>query len=100
MEETLELGGNIELKGFSDLDKASMVIIKKIAGNYAKKFSEKNKNFSKLTLTMKGVHEREKGGKYEVHGKLLLGGKTEAAEITDRNLFYAIDKVLKKLDKT
>ena len=98
MDETLELGGNIELKGFGDLDKSSMVIIKKIAGNYAKKFSEKNKGFSKLSLTMKQVHEREKGSKYEIHGKLLVGGKPKTAELTDRNLFYAIDRVLKKLE--
>ena len=98
MDQILELGGNIELKGFSDVDKGSMVIVKKIIGNYAKKFSEKNKDFSKLVLTMKGVHEREKSEKYELHGNVLLGGQTVAAKITDRNLFYAIDKVLKKLE--
>jgi ribosome-associated translation inhibitor RaiA len=99
MEETVELGGNIELKGFAHLDRGSMVIAKKIIGNYAKRFSDKHKDFSKLSLSVKAVHEREKSEKYELHAKLLLGGKTETAEITDRNLFYAIDKVLKKLDK-
>ena len=34
MDETLELGGNIELKGFGSMDKSSMVIVKKIIGNY------------------------------------------------------------------
>lgn len=98
MEETLELGGNIELKGFGSLDKPSLVIVKKIIGNYAKKFSEKDKDFSKVTLTLKGVHEREGGGKVEVQGKLITGGRTANAEVIERNLFSAIDNILKKLE--
>ena len=42
MEDTVELGGNIQLNGFSRLDGASMIILKKIVGNYAKKIAEKN----------------------------------------------------------
>jgi len=98
MDETLELGGNIELKGFGSMDKSSMVIVKKIIGNYAKKFSEKDKDFSKVTLDLKGVHEHENSSKYEIHGKLVTGGKTANAEVIERNLFSAIDAVLKKLE--
>jgi ribosome-associated translation inhibitor RaiA len=98
MEETVALGGNIELKGFGEIDKPSLVIVKKVIGNYAKRFAERNRDFSKVTLTLKTIHEHEQGGKFEIKGMLVLGGSTANAEIIDKNLFYAIDTVLKKLE--
>jgi len=98
--DVLNLGGNIELTGFSDLDGGSMVILKKIVGNYAKKMSDRAKNFENLKLTMKPVHEREKSELYEVKGYLFFGGQPTVAEETDRNLFFAIDKVLKRLEES
>jgi len=50
-----------------------------------------------LHITLKAVHEREKSEKYEVHAKVIDGGKVYASEITDRNLFVAVDSVLKKV---
>ena len=98
MEDTLNLGGNIELSGFRDIDPGSMVILKKIVGNFAKKLSERNENFQKLHVTMKPVHEREKGEKYEIHGRVVMDGKAASSEMIDRNLFYCLDKVMKKLE--
>ena len=40
MDDTMQLGGNIELSGFSGVDGASMIVLKKIIGNYGKHFSE------------------------------------------------------------
>ena len=97
-EETLELGGNIELSGFQSLDRDSMIILKKIVGNYAKKFSETCKKFEKLSLKMKLVHAKEKSEKYELRGMVVDGGKQYNTEITDRNLFFAVDKVFKKIE--
>ena len=97
-DDTLNLGGNIELSGFSDIDSASMIILKKIVGNFAKKFADHNENFQKLHVTMKPVHEREKGEKYEIHGKVVINGRSASAEMVDRNLFYCLDKVMKKLE--
>ena len=98
-EETLELGGNIELSGFKGLDRDSMIILKKIVGNYAKKFSEGSTSFEKLSLKMKIVHAKEKSEKYEMHGMIVDGGKRYNSEITDRNLFFAVDKVFKNIEK-
>jgi len=97
-EETLELGGNIELSGFQSLDRDTMVVLKKIVGNYAKRFSEICKKFEKLSLKMKLVHEKEKSEKYEMHGMVIDGGKQYNSEITERNLFVAVDKVFKKIE--
>lgn len=99
-DESLSLGGNIELAGFNELDFGSMLILKKIVGNYAKKISERVEKFEKIKITMKTVHERERSEKYEVKGHLFTGGQPIVSEETDRNLFFALDKVLKRIEQS
>ena len=96
MDDVLELGGHIELSGFSSLDGANMIVLKKIIGSYARKLSELAKGFEKLQVHMKKVHEKEKSEKYEIHVKVVVSGKPLTSEVTDRNLFFALDKALKK----
>jgi len=97
--DTLQLGGNIALTGFAELEPANMIVLKKIVGTYARKMSDSLSDFQNLALTMKLVHARQKSEKYELHAKL-VADKTYAAEITDRNLFFALDSVLKKVMKS
>lgn len=93
----IELGGNINLAGFKDLEPGVLIVVKKVVGNYAKKISEQATEFQELTLTLKEVHKTEKNQKNELHGKLVTDKKVYSAEVTDFNLFYAMDKVLSKL---
>ncbi len=95
----LELGGNITLSGFKEMDPATMIIVKKIVGNYVKGFSEVNDKFQRLTLTMKTVHEREKSEIYELKAHL-TADKEYNTSIEERNLLIGVDSVLKKLEKT
>lgn len=95
MEDNLQLGGNIELSGFGSLDKGIMVILKKIVGNYARKMSDMSSNFENLSLRMKTVHDN----KYELHAKLMDNGKAFTSSTVERNLFVAVDSVLKKIMK-
>ncbi len=97
MDESKKLGGNIELSGFRDIDESSMIVLNKIIGNHARRISELAKKMERLHITLKPVHEREKSEKYEIHAKVIDGGKVYASEITDRNLFVAMDVVLKKV---
>ncbi len=97
MDDVLQLGGNIELSGFRDLDIASMIVLKKIVGNYAKRMSELSEKFENLSLSMKPAHETEKSEMYEIHAKLMDNGKPFVSEVTERNLFVAIDGALKKI---
>jgi len=88
----IELGGNIKLIGFNDLDPASLIVIKKITGNYARKISEKvNSNLDELSLELKN------DAKKNINSSLKFKDKTFNAEVDDNNLFYALDKVLAKL---
>ena len=91
------LGANIELSGFRDIDSSSMVVVRKIIANHLRRIGELSRKMEKLHITLKPVHEREKSEKYEVHAKLLNNGKVFVSEITDRNLFVAVDSVLQKL---
>jgi len=91
MEDTVELGGNIQLNGFSRLDGASMIILKKIVGNYAKKLSEKGP-FEKLSVTMDEYEENL------LKAELINKGNSITAETSNNNLFFALDKVLKEID--
>ena len=95
--ENLNFGGNIELSGFKIVDSSSMVVLKKVIDNYAKRIGELTKKMGTLHITLKPVHEREKSEKYEVHAKVVDDGKVYASKVTDRNLFVAVDNVLKKL---
>lgn len=98
MSDALQLGGNIELSGFKEIDPAGMIIVKKIVGNYARKFSDQCDNFEKLSLSMKPVHETEASKKFEMHGMVIDKGRTYTSEMTDRNVFVVIDSVLKKIE--
>lgn len=97
MDKSIKLGGDIQLTGFRDLDSSSMDVLKKIIASHAKRIGELAKRLEILHITLKPVHEREKSEKYEVHAKIIDDGKVYASEITDRNLFAAIDNVLKKI---
>ena len=92
------LGGNIELSGFREVDGGSMIVLKKIVGNYVKQLSENHKDFEKLHISMKKVHETKGSSKYEVTARIIISGKPYNADVTERNLFMTVDKVLKKIE--
>lgn len=97
-DDTMELGGNIELSGFSNVDRSNMVIVKKIVGSYAKKFYEHGTQTEKISVHLKGVHHEQGPGKFEVHAKALIGGKPVTSETVNNNLFFALDEALKKVE--
>lgn len=93
MDDTMQLGGNISLAGFKELEPAKMVVIKKITGNYVKKMQEKTSKFENLHLHLKPVH----ASKYELQVKAIVNGQAFNSEVTDFNLFFALDKALAKI---
>ncbi|MFH1649493.1 MAG: hypothetical protein ABIA93_03015 [Candidatus Woesearchaeota archaeon] len=96
----IELGGNIRLAGFNELDPSEFIVVKKVVGSYARKFSDRLGELQELSITLKSVHKQEHSEKYEIHA-LLIGGKSGkplTAEITEHNLFVGLDLVLKKIE--
>ncbi|MGM5482901.1 MAG: hypothetical protein ACQESF_05540 [Nanobdellota archaeon] len=95
----IELGGNITLSGFRELDRDTMVIVKKVVGSYVRKFSEKDPEFKSISITLKKIHERESSEIYEIKAQL-VASKQYNSECSDRNLMFCIDKVLKKIENS
>lgn len=97
----IELGGNITLVGFKDeqiVDKAELVVVKKIVGSYARKLSDTVSGFEGITVTLKPVHNTQEGHpKYELHAKAIIKGNPCTAELVDRNLFVGLDDLMKKI---
>jgi len=89
MEDIIQLGGNIQLNGFSELDGATMVVLKKVIGNYAKQFNEKCSKFEKLIIKLnEGTFNAE----------VINEGNSIISEAKDNNLFFAVDKALKEIE--
>ncbi|MCB9359364.1 hypothetical protein H6503_05515 [Candidatus Woesearchaeota archaeon] len=98
-DDTLELGGHIELTGFVNLMPGSMTIIKKIVGTYTKRYNDLVKNFEKLHLTMKPIHNTtDKPKLFHINAKMIYEGKVMSSQSEDRNVFHAIDAALKKIE--
>ncbi len=102
MDEPIQLGGVIELTGFSSLDRGTMSVLKKIIGNYTRKFIDRAEGFEKVLMHLKKLKsgEEEELGLFELHGKVLIKGKMYNSDLTDRNIFFAVDNVMKKLHKS
>jgi hypothetical protein len=98
MDEDMELGGKISLSGFKEVKPAEMIVAKKIIGGYARRFADTLDNYQSLHIYLKEVHKTPGSEKFEIHGKLLYDGKLKVSELVDRNLFVALDSVLKKLE--
>ena len=94
----MELGGNIELLGFDELEISELIVLKKIIGNFARKFSDHLKDdYQKLSLHLKKVHGK-KSHKYELKATLKSKKKSFTSEITEVNLFVCVADVLKKIE--
>ncbi len=88
MDEPVRLGGNIELFGVERIDGASMIVLKKIIGTYARKFSEKG--LDRLSVYF---------GDKEVKVEAVSQGNTVASAASHSNLFFGVDNALKDIEK-
>tara|TARA_Y100000034_G_scaffold117075_1_gene156161 strand:+ start:52 stop:345 length:294 start_codon:yes stop_codon:yes gene_type:complete len=92
--ETIELGNNIEISGFRDVDRDKFTVVKKVIGNFVKELQDRNSGFERLSLHLKIIHNNE----YELIGKLNSGGKMYNSEVINYNLFLALNEILRKLE--
>lgn len=98
MEDVIQLGGSVELSGFRDLEKINNAVINKIVGNYTSRYSDLSSNFEKLHLQLKKVHKTEKNYLIELHARAISNGAVLTSKVEDRNLYFALDKALKKIE--
>lgn len=94
MEDTIQLGGNIELNGISKLNGGEIVILKKMVGTYTKKISESKENFEKLSINF-----NKDDSKYKIKCQVSINGKNYTAEAKNSNLFFTINEVFTQIEK-
>lgn len=88
----MELGGNIELKGFLEVDSADLIIIKKIVGNYTKDLADAHDDFESITVALTA-----QSAPFTVVSAAVMGGSPVSSEQTDNNLYFALDASLKQV---
>lgn len=92
MDEVIQLGGNIDLVGFKDLERMEFEVIKKIVGNYGKEMSEKNTAFSKLAVNL--VKDNDT---CSITAEMNAGDASFKGEDSQSNLFMCLDSALRKI---
>jgi len=85
----MELGGNITLQGFESIEPGTLVVVKKIVGNYAKKISEA-KELKKLTVSLNNN---------SIEATAQLSNKEITENASSNNLFFALSEVLNNIIK-
>ena len=88
---------NIQLAGFHDIDESAMEIVNKNVALHSKKIAYLAEDAGLLHITLKKLHEREKGEIYDIHVKLPDKGRVYVSHVNDRNLFVAVDTALQKI---
>ena len=86
---------NVTLVRFPEIDEVDLALFEKALGAFFKKVGED----AKLTISLK---EYKKGGlksQHEVHGTLVVNGKSYFAHFEDWQLLEVIQHVLKVLEK-
>ena len=96
-ENTINLNDVLQLAGFRNLESSTMEVLMKNINNHARRIAELAENLSKIHITLKSLHEREKSEISDIHLKVTDGGKVYASHVTDRNIFVAVDKALQKV---
>lgn len=86
----ITLGGNIKLEGFETLDPASMIIVKKMVGLFAKKAFEKLGTVDSFEVTKVGA---------DIAVRILSKEFAYEGAANDSNLFMALSNALKQAEE-
>ena len=86
----MKLGGNIVLDGCDNLEPATLIVLKKMVGNYARKISEKNA-FEELKINLQNT-----GDNCKLEATLSRAGSQDVKSAEDSNLFFALNNALKE----
>ena len=87
----IELGGNIKLEGFDEIESGKLVVVRKMVGSYARKISNK-KQYKELKLGLKIESDNCEINVVCVNED----GQIEGVK-SDKNLFFAINGALESV---
>lgn len=93
----IELGGNIKLDGFNSVDPPTIIVVKKMIGNYAKKISDNITQVDELLIDLK---ESDMENKIFILNATLTSEEEKFdSEVQDINLFFALDRAMQEIMK-
>ena len=92
-----EIEQKISVSGFREIDSVTIPVMNKLIKAHAARINDLAKNMESLHISLKPIHKREKGEKYEIHAKVIDSGKVYVSKVTERNLLAALDKALNKV---
>ena len=90
----IELGGNISLDGFDEVEQGKLIIIKKILGNYIRDLIENMDNFESILISLKTEENNF------IEARLKCGGNELSSNSSDNNLFFAMNNALTNLENS
>ncbi len=93
-----EFPEKVEFSGFKDIDEDAMNDVKRMVSTHLRRYMEICRGFDTLQLKMKKVHAQEHSEKYEINAALIDKGKMYTSTITDKNLIFAVQAALQKLE--
>jgi len=93
----IELGGNIKLDGFNSVDPPTIIVVKKMVGNYAKKISDNITQVDELLIDLKESDMENKI--FRLNATLTSEEEKFDSEVQDINLFFALDKAMQEIMK-
>ena len=86
----MELGGNINLDGFDNLDKSKLLVVKKIVGHAVKDLSEQSLSLENVSVIFNGSEDAP-----AISVNITCCGQVFSGSETGTNLFFALDSALK-----
>ncbi|MEK6861929.1 MAG: hypothetical protein AABY07_08235 [Nanoarchaeota archaeon] len=93
----IELGGNIKLDGFNSVDPPTIIVVKKMIGNYAKKISDNITQVDELLIDLKESDMENKI--FRLNATLTSEEEKFDSEVQDINLFFALDRAMQEIMK-
>jgi len=94
-EDEILLGNRIRLSGFKQSPPGTMLIAKKIIGNYIKKIEDSVKKIDSISIVLKSVHGEN--SKSNIKIKAVSEGKILTSEVVEFNVFIALSKAFDKI---
>ena len=85
----MKLGGNIVLDGCDNLEPATLIVLKKMVGNYARKISEKNA-FDELKINLQNT-----GDNCKLEAALCRAGRQYVNDSEDSSVFFGLNNAVK-----
>lgn len=83
------LGDKISLDGFDDLSPASLIVVKKMVGSFARRLAEE-KGYDRLVIFRQGD---------DISVKSIKGGNEYEGKSSDINIFFGLGKSFDEIGK-